>query len=233
MSSIGIIVSGSQGKMGREVVDFVRRTEGLELLGEWYRDHIVEVKGGPDREVAVVDFSVPEFLVPVLQKCQERGFPVVSGTTGLGDHQWTVMREAAQRIPLLWSPNMSLGMAFVRRVLETLAPLADRADFQIEEWHHRHKRDAPSGTALWLQEGLERSVGKKIPPPLSVRGGGVFGVHRVMALMEEEIISLEHTALNRRVFVRGALGVVPWLVSQKPGLYSLAEALFDPSSQDA
>ena len=219
--NIGVIVSGCRGKMGREVIHLVQHTRGVELVGEWYRDHIEEAQG------VVIDFSSPDFLVCVLQQCLENRLPIVSGTTGLEKHHLATMKEISQEIPLLWSPNMSLGVAFMVGVLEAFGSLAQRADFQIEEWHHRKKKDSPSGTALWLQEELEKSVRKTLPPPLSVRGGGIFGVHKIMAMMEEETISLEHTALNRKIFAKGALSAATWLMSQRPGLYSLKEALFD------
>ena len=110
-------------------------------------------------------------------------------------------------MPVLWSPNMSLGIAVVRSMMQSLKELSSQhsqqVDFQIEEWHHRHKKDSPSGTALWLQEALEKVVDKKIPAPLAVRGGGVFGVHKIITLMDEELITLEHTALNRNCFCSG------------------------------
>lgn len=222
---VKVIVSGSKGKMGREVVKLVRESDSMELVGEWKRE-----SGNPmpqtSEKIVVIDFSSAEHLIKILKGCEEHRLPVVSGTTGVTEKQFAIMEEASQKIPLLWSPNMSFGVALIMEMLKSFGALSDRTDFQIEEWHHRHKRDAPSGTALWLQEALEEAIDREVPQPLSVRGGGIFGVHKIMAMMDEEMISLEHTALNRTVFAKGAITAASWLIHQGPGAYHIQDVLF-------
>ena len=225
MSHIKVIVSGSRGQMGREIVNLVDQNKDIELVGEWHRESTNEIQDISGR-VVIIDFSSPEHFIKMLKVCEKYSFPIVSGTTGMNEEEFLIMEAASKKTPLLWSPNMSLGIAFMMEMLKSFAALSDGADFQIEEWHHRHKKDTPSGTALWLQEVLETTLGKTVPEPLSVRGGGIFGVHKVMAMMDEEIISLEHTALNRTVFARGAITAASWLVYQKPGAYSIQDVLF-------
>ena len=128
-------------------------------------------------------------------------------------------RISAVRItPIIWSA------AILTESLKVLG-LLKGADFQIEEFHHIRKVDKPSGTALWLQEALEKVVGKTLNPALAIRGGGIFGVHRVHAMCEEETLTFEHQALNRKVFARGALAAAQWLKSQCPGQYQMADVL--------
>jgi 4-hydroxy-tetrahydrodipicolinate reductase len=117
-----------------------------------------------------------------------------------------------------------LGVAVLTEAIRVLGKLKG-ADFQIEEFHHNKKVDKPSGTALWLQEALEKVVGKSIPEPLAIRGGGIFGVHRVHAMTDEETLTFEHQALNREVFARGALVAAKWIKNRPAGLYKMTDVL--------
>ena len=172
----------------------------------------------------VIDFSLPELTDEVIAWCVSNTKPLVSGVTGISSQQKQRFAEAGTTIAALWAPNMSLGVAVLSRMLGELRHLKG-FDFQIEELHHKRKKDKPSGTALFLQEKLEAAVGEAAPDPMAIRGGGIFGVHRVWAMGEEETITLEHTAMNRRVFARGAMKAAQWLASQKPGLYTLNDTL--------
>ena len=100
-------------------------------------------------------------------------------------------------------------------------------DFQIEELHHNRKKDNPSGTAITLQNELAAVTKTQPPKPIGIRGGGIFGVHKVWAMSDEEVLCFEHQALNRTVFARGAVRAAQWLVKKKKsGLYSMKEVLF-------
>jgi 4-hydroxy-tetrahydrodipicolinate reductase len=151
---------------------------------------------------------------------------VVSGTTGIDAHQITALKKAAQKIPILWASNMSLGVAVVTEALEVFSRIR-QFDFQIEEFHHNRKEDRPSGTAKSLQQKLEQVVGRALPEAISIRGGGIFGIHKVHAMSEEEHIVFEHTALNRAVFARGAVEAAQWLCSKKKGYYSMRDVLYN------
>ena len=119
---------------------------------------------------------------------------------------------------------MSLGVAVLNQALELCSQL-EGFDFQIEEFHHKRKKDNPSGTAITLQENLEKATERKLPPPIGMRGGGLFGIHKVWAFSEEEALLFEHQALNRAVFARGALKAARWLSQQEPGLYGMKDVL--------
>lgn len=172
----------------------------------------------------VIDFSLPEMTAPVASWCSDRKIPLVSGVTGISKEQKDLLAKTGKVTPVLWAPNMSLGIAVMARMLAEFAKL-EGFQFQIEELHHIRKKDKPSGTALFLQEKLKASVGSEVPDPLAIRGGGIFGIHRAWAMGEEEVITLEHNAMNRRVFARGALRAATWLLGQKPGLYSMDDVL--------
>ena len=172
----------------------------------------------------VIDFSLPEMTAAVASWCADRKIPLVSGVTGVTKEHKDHLAKTAKVSPVLWAPNMSLGVAVMARMLAEFSRL-EGFQFQIEELHHVHKKDKPSGTALFLQEKLKSAVGNDVPAPLAIRGGGIFGIHRAWAMGEEEVITLEHNAMNRRVFARGALRAAVWLLDQKPGLYTMDDVL--------
>lgn len=172
----------------------------------------------------VIDFSLPHLTVDVVGWCLNHKKPLVSGVTGITEEQRALLASAGAQIPVLWAPNMSLGVAVMARMLSAFS-LLEGFEFQLEELHHKHKKDRPSGTALFLQERLHEAVGKVLPDPVAIRGGGIFGIHRIWAMGEEETITLEHTAMNRRVFARGALKAADWLLSKSPGLYRMDDVL--------
>ena len=130
------------------------------------------------------------------------------------------MKEAA-KTAVFWAPNMSIGIHWLLHILPHFSHLTEM-DFQIEEIQHKEKKDNPSGTALLLFDNLKKVVAS-LPPPLFIRGGGVFGVHKIMALGQDEVIEITHSALNRKVFAVGALRVAQWIRNKKPGFYSMAD----------
>ena len=227
-----LAIIGVSGRMGAELLslapDFhfqvtsgVGRTK-LSVENVAIVDHVSKLD--PSSVDVVVDFSLPELTDDVVAWCEKNKKPLVSGVTGISAAQKSKITSLAKSTAALWAPNMSLGIAVLSRMLIELRHL-EGFDFQIEEAHHKHKKDKPSGTALFLQEKLEKAVGADVPPPVAIRGGGIFGIHKVWAMGEEESITLEHTANNRRVFARGALKAATWLLSQPPGHYVLADVL--------
>jgi len=215
-------IVGVSGRMGVEIAALAPEL-GFELGPGVMKGQAVASLRAEDCEI-VVDFSLPEATDDVISWCVSEKKPLVSGVTGISEAQRSAFKRAGERIPALWAPNMSLGVAVLTRALAGLGRL-EGFDFQIEEFHHSQKKDKPSGTALFLQERLEAAVGRDCPDPLAIRGGGIFGIHRIWAMGEEETLTFEHTAMNRRVFARGALKAARWLLTQPTGLYSLDDML--------
>lgn len=178
-------------------------------------------RGRPD---VVIDFSLPEVTAALAKDCAASGIPLVSGVTGLSDGERRALEEAAKHVPVLYSANMSIGIQLLSQALSALKG-AEGFDISIEEVHHRHKRDRPSGTALLLADELKIRTGRTASEIVSLRGGGVLGEHRVLALSDSETLVFEHTALNRAVFARGACRAARWILGRSPGLYSLRDAL--------
>ena len=172
----------------------------------------------------IIDFSSPEGCIEALNAALVMKIPFVSGTTGLTEQQFSQLKKAGEQIPVFWAPNMSFGVAVLKKALDSMKMISD-FDFQIEETHHIHKKDAPSGTAKLLQTALEEVVQKKLPTPLSIRAGGVIGHHRVMAFSEFENLTFEHLATSRVVFVDGAIRAMKWLIGRKPGYFNFDSLL--------
>jgi 4-hydroxy-tetrahydrodipicolinate reductase len=210
---IKIALVGRGGKMGQEI-------EKL-LSGASKKMILTELVKGAD---VVIDFSSPQGFESTLKWCVKNKVPFVSGTTGISVEHERQLKSAAKKIPVLWSSNFSLGIALVTEMMKQFSDIED-FDFQIEEFHHKHKKDKPSGTAKTLQKELHKIVQKKLPEPLSVRGGENFGIHKIWAMSSAENILIEHTALNRSVFASGAIRASLWLIKQTPGNYTMRDLL--------
>ncbi|WP_347358381.1 dihydrodipicolinate reductase C-terminal domain-containing protein [Bdellovibrio sp.] len=224
MKKIKVGLVGSAGRMGKEISAVIEANPRCELSYAPLRGEKWDGKKAAAVDVWI-DFSSPEALKDVLKKASEHKTPVVCGTTGFSKKEKDLLKQYSKKIPVLWSSNMSLGVAVLNEALKSLAAIS-HFDFQVEEIHHNRKKDRPSGTAITLQENLEKAVGKKLPDALAIRGGGVFGVHKIFAMSDEEVLTFEHTALNRTVFAKGSVQAAEWLVKQKPGLYQIRDVLF-------
>lgn len=215
---------GSTGRMGKEISQLLAASDHMELHYAVQRANAWDENRASEVDVWI-DFSLPEAFEGMLQRVKATGKPLVSGTTGLTQAQHAKLKSLSETQPVLWASNMSLGVSVLAEALKVLSALSD-FDFQIEEIHHHRKKDKPSGTAITLQETLKQAVQKDLPAPLAIRGGGVFGEHKIYALGEEEVLTFSHSALNRTVFAKGAVRAAGWIIEQDPGLYSIANMLF-------
>lgn len=214
-------LAGAGGRMGMAVRRAIEDAEGFELAGTLARG------GNLGSLIArcdvVVDFSRPELLAVLAPACAEAGRPLVSGTTGLDDSVRNALSGAAERVPVVHAPNMSIGvnilLYLVEKTSETLSP-----DWRasIEETHHVHKRDAPSGTALGLGAAIERTRAVEYTVH---REGEAVGHHVVRFDGPGERLALSHEALDRGIFAEGALRAARWVVSRPPGLYGMDRVL--------
>jgi 4-hydroxy-tetrahydrodipicolinate reductase len=212
-----IALAGSSGRMGQEISALADIAAKVDGANGW-------AKANPQHVDVVIDFSTPAGLAGALEWSLKNKKPLVSGTTGLSAADHAKLKKASAKIPVLYSANMSLGIAAMMAMIEALQALPPEWDFQIKEAHHKMKKDSPSGTALLLQDKLEQTVGRKLPPPNVLRGGGIPGIHEIHAMGPDEALVLQHTAFNRKVFAQGALNAARWLFDNKaPGLYDLSD----------
>lgn len=261
---IGIV--GCAGRMGRMLVGEVAETAGAELAGGTEapggaavgRDILALAgagEGGPavgDDPAAlfaaadvVIDFTVPDATALHARLAGEHGTAHVIGTTGLDDDHRAAIAEAARRVPVVQAPNMSLGVNLLFALVEKVSAALDEDwDIEILEMHHRHKRDAPSGTALGLgaaaahgrgiqlEEAAERvrdgHTGERARGAIgfaTLRGGDVVGEHAVTFAGAGERIEIGHKAGSRRIFARGAVRAALWCAGRTPGHYHMRDVL--------
>ena len=217
-----LVIAGGSGRMGAEIKALALvAPKQWELVGEISRSSKFEIRPGSCD--VIIDFSSPDLLESLLKKSVSSKIPYVCGTTGFSSAQLKLLPNASKSIPVFHAANMSVGVAVFKRMLSELKSLVDY-DFHIHEIHHRHKKDRPSGTALWLHEALKSAIGRDVEISVE-RGGGVFGIHEVRAMGPEEVLTIQHSALNRAVFARGALQAAQWLVHQSSGLYGMDDLL--------
>lgn len=196
-----------------------------------------------DHADVLVDFSSPDALEISLDRAVRAAAPILVGTTGLGASALAKMEWAARSVAVLHAANTSLGVALLSELVERAAKVLGRNwDVELVEAHHRHKADAPSGTALVLAEAAARGRGVQLEAELDrhgtglsrnegvigfavVRGGTVAGDHDVLFLGPDERLILSHRAENRMIFARGALAAARFLHGKRPGLYNMRDVI--------
>ncbi|OFZ13785.1 MAG: 4-hydroxy-tetrahydrodipicolinate reductase [Bdellovibrionales bacterium RBG_16_40_8] len=216
-----IIVNGRNGRMGREIINLLSRSIDAKLHSG---TALAKIK--PTKLAVAIDFSSAQGLRSVAAWCVKKNVPLVSGTTGLSDKDMKILKKASKKIPILWSPNMSPGINIILHMIDIIGAKANSYDIQIEEFHHTQKKDSPSGTAKMLQKAFIKNTNKVLPPILSGRGGGIVGNHKIWFMADQEIFTIEHTALNRSIFAKGAIIAATWLRRQPPGFYEFRD-IFD------
>lgn len=267
MSEMGLVVVGAAGRMGQTLIRTIHAMEGVRVVGAVERagsPHIGrdagELAGVGTIDVAitddplpafakadgVLDFTVPAATVTFAGYAAQARIVHVIGTTGLGVEHEAAIEAAARHAMIVKSGNMSLGVNLLAVLVRQAAKALDAADFDIEivEMHHRHKVDAPSGTALLLgraaAEGRGVDLGEKSVRVrdghtgaretgtigfATLRGGSVVGDHSVILAGTGERITLSHQAEDRSIFARGAVKAALWARDRKPGLYSMLDVL--------
>jgi 4-hydroxy-tetrahydrodipicolinate reductase len=182
----------------------------------------------PHQPDFLIDFTLPEGTATAATWCREHGVPLVSGVTGLPGEVVGALETAAQTVPVLWAPNLSLGVNLLADLANRAGNvLGDDVPVAIEDIHHQWKKDAPSGTALMLGNRVAQGRGGDTSAIeySSVREGEVVGVHTIHFTMAGEEFELVHRAHDRSIYALGALNAGKWLTNQPPGLYSAADWL--------
>jgi 4-hydroxy-tetrahydrodipicolinate reductase len=265
MSKIKIAIAGSSGRMGRVLLECIAQADDLVLYAALEHDGsamlgrdagelsgaVCGVKISADVEAALqgadvlIDFTRPEGTLRHLEICRRLGVNMVIGTTGFSAQQKAQLGAAAQDVGIVFAPNMSVGVNLVFKLLETASRvLAQGYDIEIIEAHHRHKVDAPSGTALGLGEVVARTLGRDLaecavygregvtgerdPSTIgfaTVRGGDIVGDHTVLFAGIGERIEITHKASSRATFALGALRAARFLKANPAGMYDMQDVL--------
>jgi len=238
-----IIIVGAKGRMGEALIRLAELDPQLDLVAEIDRmDNVLETI---DRCDAVIEFAHHTLSANLAKMAADHGRALVIGTTGHDDEEREAIELASRRIPIVFAPNFSVGVNLLFHLTQIAAEtLGENYDQEVVEMHHRHKLDAPSGTARRLGEILAEAAGGsyeeltqhgrhgdvgarpgKIIGMHALRGGDVVGDHTVHFIADGERIELTHRASSRDTFASGALRAAQWVRAQKPGLYSMQDVL--------
>ena len=215
--------------MGQAIAAGLESRKDLELAGVWHRDEeLMPLVKAAD---VIIDFSLPEGTMQVLDAAAACGKPVVCGVSGLSETQMARLEEVANTVPVVYDRNMSLGIAVLEHsVREAAKTLGKDFNIEIAEVHHVHKKDAPSGTALKLGEAAAQARGEQGTGSVrfeSERRGEVPGDHDVVMRSGAESLTFAHSVTTRQVFADGAIRAARWVVGKSPGLYQMRDVLFE------
>jgi 4-hydroxy-tetrahydrodipicolinate reductase len=271
MTSIGIF--GANGRMGRALVTVATELQAnqsaenpVQLSAATVRDgsSLIGVDAGElagcgknglkltETSLASVhqanvwiDFTMPEAMLAQLELVVAAGKAMVIGVTGLSDEQYAKVQAASKLIPIVWAPNMSVGVNLLLHLVQTAAKvMGQSADIEIIEAHHRFKKDAPSGTALAIGNSIAKAIGRDLNECAvygregitgerdqqtigfaTVRGGDIIGDHTALFADLGERLEITHKASSRSTFAQGAMRAALWLQNKQPGLYSMQQVL--------
>ena len=252
---IKIGVFGASGRVGKLLLEDIKNTPEMSVSTVYVRNELdfsidpsilitTDMNSFINSCDVVIDFSLPEACELLLETALKNPKPLVIGTTGLNTYQLNLLQEASQQMPVLYATNMSLGVALLNKLVYQASAALEGFDIEIVEMHHKHKKDAPSGTALTLSEsaaagrnldinkvrvsGRDGNIGERTQDEISVmalRGGDIVGRHTVGFYNDGEFIELNHTATSRNTFSKGAIRAAKWLEKQNIGLYSISDCL--------
>ena len=265
MSKTKVVVAGASGRMGRMLIETALKDQDVQLVG------VLDLPDSPaigqtagslvglpcdltvtaDLDLALagadclIDFTRPSGTIKHMEACRRHKVAMVIGTTGFEDEGKAVLNAASQDIPLVFAPNMAVGVNLVFKLLDTAARILSQGyDIEIVEAHHRHKIDAPSGTALRMGEVLARALerdlkvcavygregvtGERDPSTIgfaTVRGGDIVGDHTVMFCGTGERVEISHKASSRMPYALGSMRAAKYLRGQKCGLFDMQDVL--------
>jgi 4-hydroxy-tetrahydrodipicolinate reductase len=271
MTSIGIF--GANGRMGRALVTVATELQANQMAETPVKLSAATVRAGSSllgvdagelagcgknglkltetslasvQEAAVwIDFTMPEAMLAQLELAVAAKKAMVIGVTGLSDEQYAKVQAASKIIPIVWAPNMSVGVNLLLHLVQTAAKvMGQSADIEIIEAHHRFKKDAPSGTALAIGNSIAKAIGRDLSECAvygregitgerdqqtigfaTVRGGDIIGDHTALFADLGERLEITHKASSRSTFAQGAMRAALWLQNKQPGLYSMQQVL--------
>jgi len=261
-----IAITGAAGRMGRSLIEACNQTDGVDvtvalehpdnsLLGSDAGDLVgvgklgvligAELAAVVDDFDVLIDFTRPEPTLANLEVCRQAGRRVVIGTTGFSEQEKARIKAAAEDIGVVFAPNMSVGVNVCLKLLDVAARvLGDEVDIEVIEAHHRHKVDAPSGTALRMGEVVADALGRNLEDCAvygreghsgerdrktigfeTIRAGDIVGDHTVLFAGTGERIEITHKASSRMTFANGAVRAASWLTGRKAGLFDMQDVL--------
>jgi len=261
-----IAVTGAGGRMGRTLIEACQHAENCQLTAAFERldssltgsdsgevagigsngvNIITDIDSAVDQFDVMIDFTSIDSTLDHIETCKQHGKKIIIGTTGFSAEQKQIIENASKDIAIVFAPNMSVGVNLCLKLLQMAARvMGDDADIEVIEAHHRHKVDAPSGTALRMGEVVAESLGRNLddcavygrqghtgardPKTIgfeTIRAGDIVGDHTVMFATEGERVEITHKASSRMTFAKGAVRAAKWLEDKDTGLFDMQDVL--------
>ena len=264
--TVRVGVCGAAGRMGKTILEVCNEIDNVEIAAaiEYKGSSMIGLDAGEqagigkigveitndiakvsDQIDVLIDFTIASSLTENLEKCHAAGKCMVIGTTGLDDEQKELINKMAKDIAIVFAPNMSIGVNLCLKLLEMAAQvIGEESDIEIIEAHHRHKKDAPSGTALRMGEVIADTLGRNLKECAvygregvtgerdkntigfaTIRAGDIVGEHTVMFASAGERVEITHKATSRKTFASGAVRAAQWLAEKDKGLFDMQDVL--------
>ena len=243
---INVLVNGCNGRMGQEVIKQIDNYPNLLLVAGFDKfDNglntfpvFTDINKINEKIDVIIDFSVPDATLNILEFAKKNNISVVIATTGFSDEQLDIIKDYSKYIPIFKSANMSFDICLMSKIVANLAQVLKDTDIEIVETHHNRKIDSPSGTAMLLADSINKSLGNKMKYTFdrhsihakrekneigisSIRGGNIVGEHSVKFFGPFETFEITHTSYSRSVFADGALKAAEFVATQPSGLYDM------------
>lgn len=264
--TVRVGICGAAGRMGRTLLDICNDDEAIEVtaaieysgssmlgldagelsgIGKLDINITDDISGIADQIDVMIDFTVATSVSANIRKCVSANCKMVIGTTGLTHDDHDLIKSASKKIAIVFAPNMSIGVNLCFKLLEMAAQvIGDDSDIEIIETHHRHKKDAPSGTAIRMGEVVAHTLGRNLKEVAvygregitgvrdkktigfeTIRGGDIVGDHTVMFIADGERVEITHKATSRKTFASGAVRAAKWLAEKESGLFDMQDVL--------
>jgi len=229
---VKIVVSGALGRMGKRILALAEKDPGLIVAGKLEKEPypaegVVAGLGDVKADYScIIEFTTPEATLRHVKEAGALKKAMVIGTTGLSEKDINSIRKAAKDIPIVFSPNMSVGVNVLFGLIKKAAlALGKGYKVRVKEAHHIHKKDKPSGTTKLMQGIVKQILGEVDVPAESVREGEIVGDHDIIFESEVDTLKISHSAKTRDIFVLGALKAAKFIATKKKGLFSMQDVL--------
>lgn len=264
--AVRVGVCGAAGRMGKTILEVCNDNDGVEITAaiEYSESPMLGLDAGEvaglgkldvnitddiaaiaDQVDVIIDFTLASSVAANIQKCVVSDCKMVIGTTGLSQNDQDLIKTASEKIAIVFAPNMSIGVNLCFKLLEMAAQvIGDDTDIEIIEAHHRHKKDAPSGTAIRMGEVVANTLGRDLKECAvygregitgerdkktigfeTIRAGDIVGDHTVMFAADGERVEITHKASSRKTFASGAVRAARWLADKEAGLFDMQDVL--------
>mgnify|MGYP006233435513 FL=1 len=245
--SISLFISGVTGKLGKVVAEELENTESIFLAGGHAsasnknlgkplnsilniecEENLISDFNNIDYKIdAVLDVSSIDNFQHLTEFCLKKELPFILASTGHSEDQLSSLKKYSEDLPILIAPNLSLGVNLLKKSLLPLKNNESISKIEITETHHKEKKDSPSGTAKDLAEFIDKNLHLKVNTVVkSIRDESSVGIHEVKISLDNDELIITHNAFDRKIFAKGAIKAIEWIVAQKPGLYSMQEISF-------